>query len=515
MAEAPIDPRMVKWDDAAPIDPRMVKWDSGPSSPQGMRESIVNRVGATFEPFLNIGTGAIAAPVSGLAGMAYGITNALGATNTPPGDVVRSVGGALTYEPKTEGGKAATDFVTKPFQWLAQGADAAGGRVAEATGSPAVGAGVNTAIQMAVPSALLKGASKIPLRKQADLSPEVNLLAEKNIPMTPGQIRGGWINTVEQAFQSIPFIGDIVKNARGQGTAELNRAVVNDAIKPLGVELPKGMTGHDAVQYARQTLGDAYDALLPKMKGTLDDNLRTNLDLIKAGGGNLPRQQRRDLNRIIDENVIKQFENGTVTGQTLKDIQSNLSKEIADYGKGGTYERKVAESLKEVQSAIRDMVRRDNPEYSAQLQAIDSGYAKFKVVQNAAAKGKDGMFTPLQLLQAVKQKDFTKDKRAFSEGTAGAGMQPLAEAAQKVLPTQLADSGTPTRAMVAGLALGGGGAGLGALLNPVAGLTFGSIPLMYSNAGMRAMQHLMMRPPAISSAALRAAPVGLLQSAQE
>lgn len=106
--------------------------------------------GAT-EPLLHLATGAVATPIAGLSGLVSGMD----------ADVVRKVQDLLTYEPKTRGGRAATDVITYPLQKVGEAADWAGGKTAEVTGSPALGAGVNTALQMIVPTLAAKGAGKL------------------------------------------------------------------------------------------------------------------------------------------------------------------------------------------------------------------------------------------------------------------------------------------------------------------------------------------------------------------
>jgi hypothetical protein len=115
------------------------------------RESLQPHTGvvALGETLLNLGTGMISMPIAGLAGLGNVVTNAYGLTNSNPADTVNAVAQGATYQPRTAAGQGLTTAVTYPFAKLAEGADWAGGKVAEATGSPAAGAAVNTAIQAA------------------------------------------------------------------------------------------------------------------------------------------------------------------------------------------------------------------------------------------------------------------------------------------------------------------------------------------------------------------------------
>ena len=85
-----------------------------------------NPYAAGPEALLSVGSSLIASPISGLAGIGASLSNAFGFTDTPAADVVENVGSALTYQPRTDEGRAATSALTYPFRKLVEGADVAG-----------------------------------------------------------------------------------------------------------------------------------------------------------------------------------------------------------------------------------------------------------------------------------------------------------------------------------------------------------------------------------------------------
>lgn len=115
-----------------------------------------NFLGYQIEPAMQMATGAVATPLAGLSGIAGSLI---------PGEQgqgarwTENVQNALTYQPRTAGGKLGSRIVNYPFEKLAQGADYLGGGAANLTGSPAVGAAVNTTVQ-SLPALLLKGRGK-------------------------------------------------------------------------------------------------------------------------------------------------------------------------------------------------------------------------------------------------------------------------------------------------------------------------------------------------------------------
>jgi len=112
-----------------------------------------------------LASGAVAAPIAGLSGLGTAIAKAFGITDADPADVIHKVQAALTYEPKTEGGKNAVKAIGYIPSKIAEGADWAGGKVqqgATALGaSPevagAAGAATNAGLQVFGPMAAAKG----------------------------------------------------------------------------------------------------------------------------------------------------------------------------------------------------------------------------------------------------------------------------------------------------------------------------------------------------------------------
>lgn len=122
---------------------------------------------ALGEPTLKVLSGMAGAAAGGVAGIARGagagaaslaqgegLEKAKGAFVDEAASTIRNVGEAMTIEPKTTVGRAATKVAEAPFTLLAKGADIAGEKTSEVTGSPAAGAAVNTLIQ-AAPGAVL------------------------------------------------------------------------------------------------------------------------------------------------------------------------------------------------------------------------------------------------------------------------------------------------------------------------------------------------------------------------
>lgn len=133
------------------------------SKPYGDR----NPLTGVAEGALGIGTGALAAPVAGLAGIGAGVGNALGLTKTDPADVVAKTADTLTYKPRSKIGQAGVNMVAYPFEKLAQGAQAASDKVFDVTGSPLAATHVNATLQ-SIPLLAGRGPARLSRTVKAD-----------------------------------------------------------------------------------------------------------------------------------------------------------------------------------------------------------------------------------------------------------------------------------------------------------------------------------------------------------
>lgn len=208
-------------------------------------KAYVNAVGSTVEPLLSMASGAVMQPLSGLAGLGAAATHAMGLTKTDPADVVRGVQNFGTYQPQTEGGKATQETIGDIAGLIPKGADWVGQQAADATGSPAVGAAVNTGLQ---------GLGMVAL------------------PMIPKGLTA--LNRVPMVNRATNFLSDV---APGGGTRAANRLIQQYAGGPeesaqaAAALHQAGQSGALAEKYKMQptVAGTAQNAGLAQMERTL------------------------------------------------------------------------------------------------------------------------------------------------------------------------------------------------------------------------------------------------------
>lgn len=349
------------------------------------------------------------------------------------------------------------------------------------------------------------GVSRV-ISPKASVNPNIAALRREGITPTAGQIMGGAASRTEEKLTSLPLVGDAIRNAQTRSVEQLNRAVANRALAPVGQKLPEGLTGREAVEFVGDQLGKQYDDLLPNLTVKADRQFFQEVNNLGSmiRNGSIDPKYGKAFDRYMRSNVLNKFKGqNSLTGQTVKDIESDLGSTIARYAKSQDPDAQLyADALREVQSNLRGLVARSNPQGGDRLRAINTGYANFKRMQRAAGSvGNDeGVFSAAQLQSAVKALDRSKDKAAFARGSAL--MQDLSDPARAVLGSKVPNSGTADRGLLA----------VAGLLDPRQAAMALAAPVLYSQPGQRALATLLAsRPQAAQPVAnaLRQASPGL------
>lgn len=292
--------------------------------------------------------------------------------------------------------------------------------------------------------------------------------------MTPGQITGGLGKAAEDMITSIPVLGSFIKSARGRSIESFNKAVANQVLEPIGETVGrKTVAGHDLVSEVGDKLSSAYDAITPKLKFVPDSQYNADIAAIKNNDvPMLAMDQQKQFASLLNKK-LPQY--GTLP--PTKTIESTLSGFATKYMHSSVAsERDLGQVVNKVLIAFRENLARNNPAEAAELKKINTAYAMYTRMRNAAARGQEGVFTPNHLVSAVKAGDRTVGKDAFARGDAL--MQTFAELGQRVLPSKVPSSGTTERAAMMAAILGEG-----VLYSPhiAGGVLAGTLP--YTRAG--------------------------------
>jgi len=323
-------------------------------------------------------------------------------------------------------------------------------------------------------------------------APQTNKLVQKlmdeGVTPTPGQILGGTAKSIEDKARAVPFLGEQINKAQGRAVEDFNRAAVNRVLSPLGQSLPDNIpVGQDALRYAKEAVSQGYDDVLNQIKLVgVDQQFGADVNGLKSLASNMVPERAKQFDTILENEVLRRFNNGQISGETMKAIESRLGKIASDLKAGANQDASmVGDAVLELQSNLRNLVARTNPDAADALKATNTAFANLARVQRAGgAQGAEGgIFTPKQLSAAVRQGDQTARKNAYGMGDAL--MQDLTDAGRSVLSTG-PDSGTAARLMPW---LGGAGMGGLAMADPMTAAMVGAGGLAasapYTQAGGR------------------------------
>lgn len=145
---------------------------------EGFKKGVKEGVGAVVEPLAHLATGAIAKPVSDIAGLAAIPLHAAGLTpgGRTPEEIQQTVGEALTYEPRTEAGRSEYNPLNRVPQLLSGVIQKVTPEKAAPGEAGTVSGMLRNAASEAIPQALSIGLGKfapkaaVPLKKTQEIA---------------------------------------------------------------------------------------------------------------------------------------------------------------------------------------------------------------------------------------------------------------------------------------------------------------------------------------------------------
>ena len=333
------------------------------------------------------------------------------------------------------------------------------------------------------------------------VSPDVKALMDRGVTPTPGQILGGGFARTEEKLSSVPYLGDMIKNAQQRAVQQFNAAAYNEALAPIGEKFA-GKVGQEGIEQVANKIGAAYNEVLPKMQFKIDPQFHADVMNLSSMAQGLPASQQKTFLNILKTQIFDKLgPQQNMDGIALKGVQSELSKAAKGYLGDPSFDNR---QLGAAVSALRDAVdgnlmRVNSPDLAQKLANANQAWANFARIRAAGASqgamNNEGVFTAGQLQNAVRSADKSVGKGATATGNAL--MQDLSGAGQRVLGSKYPDSGTAGRGLMALLAPGTIGAGMIAdptsTLLTLGGIGAGSLP--YTQLGQRvAAKALTARP---------------------
>jgi hypothetical protein len=271
------------------------------------------------------------------------------------------------------------------------------------------------------------------------IAPAVRRMSDAGVKMTPGMVKGGKAMVREDKMMSRPVVGDAIAAGRQKAQSTFNTASVNEALKPLGVQVPKSAApGFDSVAAAKKIIGAEYDRVVPNL--TVQINGQQFAQNIAPVARNLKPAEQKQLRQIVSN----ELGNGQLSGEALKRAQGELRRLAGVYSRSqNANEQLLGNALNAVDDELTGAMLAQNPQWAPQLQKVNTAYRGYRIIADAAGRADDGVFNTGQLKQSVRRGDFSKSKDASGRGEAF--MQRFSNDARKVLPAKTPDSGTAGR----------------------------------------------------------------------
>lgn len=283
------------------------------------------------------------------------------------------------------------------------------------------------------------------------VSPYLQKLLNAGVRPTPGQVARGSgsgfgrsLGRVEDKLSSLPVVGGMIERGRERAQEQFERGAVNRALDGVGEALPDNVaTGFDAIDFARERIGAAYERTLSNVASRIDDQFADDLRAVAGEASTMAPGQMRQLRSILQTDVVNRFNGDELGGRGFQEAYSRLGARIRRLsGRNASPDNlDLADALEGVRSALLEAAERQNPTQAEALRGANRAYANFTRVRRAASNAsEDGRFSVGQLRTAVRQMG---DEGEVATGRAL--MQDYANAASAILPSRVANSGTADR----------------------------------------------------------------------
>lgn len=296
-----------------------------------------------------------------------------------------------------------------------------------------------------------------------------------------GQLMGGAAKTTEEKIAgTVPLLGDVMNSQQRASITQFNRAAYNQVLAPLNARVAAdAAVGHEGFAAIDDYISSQYDRVLPHVTlNPINDNaFLAEFSPIEQEINLLPRDQQQMVRDTINHYFVNRLREEPMSGTEFKRAESIISQRARNITKNpnsSMWDHEVASIYRDTLAALRNSLERTNPEYAGQLQPINQAYANLVRVQNATGRigAKEGVFTPAQLLSAIKQ---TSSGKQFARGDAL--LQNFAQDWDSVIGNKYPDSGTAGRMLMSGGV--GAALGAGAHLEPHTAATLAATTIPY------------------------------------
>ena len=303
------------------------------------------------------------------------------------------------------------------------------------------------------------------------------VLLDMGVDLTPGQMKpGGTMSMLEQVAESVPVAGPFITGARKRAQEQFAAAMVNRALPPgAGPVRPSNINAMSEEAY--RAFEPAYDRFkgFPVYKGWNRPLGESFERITKNPAFFASDEERKQVGRWLNSQLTRLRDQDLVDSGDLLALRSKIRERARRLRVGAQPREEMVDMLvaadHAVTRALGDQVFTQIPgDLLPDLAAVDRQYAKYKIVEEAAAKTKRGTSpTPNQWAMAAQKQSTVRQKAHKSYLYA-----PETQAAMETFETTVPRTGA-RMATLGALGVGGAGAYYDPLLT---GAIFGPAALL-------------------------------------
>lgn len=297
--------------------------------------------------------------------------------------------------------------------------------------------------------------------------PAVQYLNRMGVRMTPGQMAGGRLKSMEDRWTGNSGLGDKINDLRRRSITDWNEALYRDAYAPVGYT--PTATGEAGVTAGRGAVSDFYNRTLDPVSVTADQPFMAGLSQIKQAGANIPGDLAGEIDNTLKTRVgpFIDPQTGQITGRNYQAIRQGVQGDMSDFSGAPRYDL-YRDQAGNILDELDDLFRRQSPGTTEALGKANEAWRNNSILEDAviAARNNDGIIMPSQLGNAV----VSNAKKYGGKGLAASEDRPFFElqrAGQNVLPSKVPDSGTAGRAREGSALAKASGMAMDALRSPL------------------------------------------------
>ena len=308
------------------------------------------------------------------------------------------------------------------------------------------------------------------LARGVNPTPSARMLRQMGVDLTPGQMNPeGIANSMEQAWQSVPVAGNIIKNARGSAEAQFQQAALQQGSAP-GASIAKQADLNAMLDDAYKSFGPAYDAARTSaVPGTSSAVARALAGTVNDPAVLADDASRGTVGRWLENQATQLPKGQALSSGDFLDLRSKIREKIRNIT-----DDQQRELLENAENALTQHLNNHlPPDIASGLAATDAQYSKYKVLENVLRKAGDRPegFSPSQFSQAIKE---ATDAGSYARG--GGQLRDMASAGRDVFNTVSPATGARNAAIGIPLAA--------AAAKPVIG-----VPLIGAGLGLTGTQY--------------------------